>query len=390
MAGNSHAARDSSASQAARKRLEEYVQRSEAQQNTVLTQLMKSVIVDKLVPPGSMHFQTFTPPGANLPSVAERDLKLRVGLDEYTIHQHALGQMADVCGLTRAYQTKLKDSGQLWKLALLEHNLQTLFRNGEFRDRRGNQKRFLVRVVDKQIRGFLSQNYNRKLMTAPLLRTFIEHCRSHHAGPVETSATDVRVRVKYMLPIVFEPVDGEYVSFGVTFSNSDFGAARLSVSSAVMRIGSGTTAVLSDKFSRTHLGSIIQDSDLEMSEETAAKELEAVSSVIKDKIEQTLGEESIERGLKAIQVAHELKIPWYQVKNKLGDLLTKAEMNMMEVLLRDESSAITNLPPVQKTEGEAGATAWWLSNVVSHIANTEKDPDRKADLQEAAGRLISE
>ena len=378
-------ARTSDASVVARCRLEDRITRSEAQQEDVLRKVMEHTIVDKLVAPNSLHFDYFLNGG------------LHLQLDQWShIHRHAMGQMADVSGLTRTYMRRLVLEGvagipneEAWMHALLAYNFNTLFTETKFVDRKGKPKRYLLRMVNQQIRGFLSQNYNRKLVTAPLLRSFIENCRMHGAGPVETTASDVRVRVKYMLPHVFEPVDGEFVAFGVTFGNSDFGAGRLSVSGTVQRITSGTTAVLSDKYSRTHLGSVIQDSDIEMSKETADKELDTVRSAIGDTVNGLLGEEAIMRSIKIIQLAHEKEIPWYKLKQQIGSLLGKEDVSLLEHMLYGGASVI-DLPPLDMANSDDGKspTAWWAANAVGTFADKTEDPDRKSALQNLAGTLI--
>lgn len=376
-------AKDSRGSITASVRLEDRINVSEKKQNAVLSKVMGSIIIDKLVHPNGMQFEHM------LSKSGTGDVQL--ALDHWApIHPHAMGQIADVSGLTRTYKGRLADSPHDWAHELLVYNLNTLFSKTKFVDRKGAPKRFLVRMVNAEVRGFLSQNFNRKLTTAPLLRSFIENCRMHGAGPIETTATDVRVRVKYMLPYVFEPVAGEYVAFGVTFGNSDFGAGRLSISGTVMRITSGTTAVLSDKYSRTHLGSVIQDSDIEMSQETADKELDTVRSAIGDTVMGLLGEDAIRRSISVIQRAHDKEVPWHKLKNQIGSLLGKEEVDMLEHILHGGASVI-DLPPVNMGESDDGSspTAWWASNAVSTFADKADDPDRKSALQNLAGKLMT-
>lgn len=383
-------AKKSQAEMRARSRLNLLVTKSEKEQDRVLTQMMQHVIIDKLVYPQALDFiwieeqlQVRFHVPIRLPG------KKQDNAERYRIHNHAIGQMADVSGLTRTYLRRL-EAGEEWMHDLLCHNFDELFNKGKFVDRKGERKRFLVRLVGNQIRGFLSQNYNRKLTTAPLLRSFIEECRAQHAGPVSVTATDVRVYVQYMLPYVFEPVDGEFVSFGVAFGNSDFGCGKLTVSGVILRSASNTTTVLSDKYSRTHLGSVIQDSDIEMSKDTADKELDTVRSAIRDAVQQLLGQAAIKRYIAAIQAAHEKQIPWYKLKNRLTGTLTKDEVKYLEFLL-SESSPVTDLPPVETLEGAESATptAWWAANAVGSLATNNKDPDRKAELEAVAGSLFT-
>lgn len=384
-------AKESAAERLARQRLSSRVTKSEEEQNRVLTQMMEHVIVDKLVYPQALNFiwidnqlQVRFHVPLSLPG------KKQDNAERYRTHNHAIGQMADVSGLTRTFLRRLEASDEEWMHDLLCYNFDELFGKGKFVDRKGERKRFLVRLVGNQIRGFLSQNFNRKLTTAPLLRAFIEECRALYAGPVSVTTTDVRVYVQYMLPYVFEPVDGEFVSFGVAFGNSDFGCGKLTVSGVILRSASNTTTVLSDKYSRTHLGSVIQDSDIEMSKDTADKELDTVRSAIRDAVQQLLGQAAIKRYMTAIQTAHEKQIPWYKLKNRLTGTLTKDEVKYLEFLLSG-SSPVTDLPPVETLEDAESATptAWWAANAVGSLAVNNKDPDRKAELEAIAGSLFT-
>lgn len=306
---NTLEARDGAKKNTAMALLRSQVRLGVAQQSDVIQKAMSTVITDRLVMPKALFFQHRD--GVN-PCVALGEST--VAENWYSIHAHAMGQIADVSGITRTYVSRLR-SPMPWKQELLDYNLNQLFTHEEFTGRSGAPKRFLVRTVGQEVRGFLSQNFNYRLVTAPLLRTFIEACALHEAGPTEAQSTDVRCFIKCVLPCVFEPIDNEFVAFGVTFSNSDFGAGRLKLSGVVMRISSKTTSVLEDSYSRTHLGSVIQDSDIEMSDDTKLKELETVRGAIKDTVNGILSFETLERNIKAIQIAHEKEIPWYKLKD---------------------------------------------------------------------------
>lgn len=371
--------------EAAKKRLLASITRTESYQNEIMKQLMSTVIVDKLVWPKTLLFSLsgYYSKGVSLIGLPITE---NSSINWYTVNRHALGQIADVSGITRLYLSRLYDAEETWKKELLDHNLNTLMEKSEFSGKNGKPKRFLIRIVGDQIRGFLSQHYNRKLTTVPTLRTFVETCREYHAGPVDICRTDIRFMIKYMLPMVFEPVDGELVAFGASYTNSDFGAGRLQIGGVVMRIGSGhqTLSVLTDKYSRTHLGPIIQESDIELSQETDDKELAAAQSAIRDIVTHMLSQQSIEDNIKAIQLAHEKEIPWYQLKNKLKDLLSQQEVNYLEFMLNGTAPTL-DLPPIKQDT----ATAWWAANAVSSFAEKELDPDRRADLQNMAGQLIA-
>ena len=82
------AAHNSVRQQAAQARLRARIDKSETEQNEVLTRLMQHVIVDKLVPPRNLHF------AADGHQFSMKVEHAQVGShDYYTTHRHALGQI---------------------------------------------------------------------------------------------------------------------------------------------------------------------------------------------------------------------------------------------------------------------------------------------------------
>lgn len=376
-------AAESAACARARDQLHHHVARGAETANAVFERLKKVAIHDKLVAPTSMFFI-----GGSALSVAYSlpVMSTHGKTEEFSIHKHALTQMAGVAGIAQPFVTRLKD-GPAWEKELLAHNLNWLFHNGTYLDRKKQPAKFLVRHVGPEVRGFLSRSFNRKLMTVPLLKAFVNTCYEHQAAPIEASTSDIRSWLKCMLPVVFEPVPGEFVAFGLTFSNSDFGAGRLKIAGTVMRIASGTSAVLEDKYSKTHIGSVIQESDLEMSEETSELELATIKGAISDVVKAVLSRDSIETTLAAIATAAEQGIHWSRLKDVLATVLNKKEVENFKDLM---SADVIDLPPVQSfgDSDEKLPSLWWVVNALGKFANNELNPEKKADIELMAGSLL--
>lgn len=357
----------------------------EGKQADLVKQVAALHIRDKLVPPNRMYLR----------APARGVVRISYSADDSTsilVHPHALGQMCGVAGIPKLYVNRLI-KGEEWERALFEVNLTTLFVQGSYLDRARNQTKFLHRIVgaddNLELRGFLSRNFNRQLASLPLLRGFVMACREVGALPVEASSSSVRFSLKCFLPYVFEPVPGEFVSFGVTWSNSDFGAGRLKVAMSIMRISSGTTAVLEDAMSRVHIGSVIQDSDLELSDETAAKEVDTQVSAIQDAVRSQLSPKPVEKLLAALEKAAEEKVPWHRLRSELQRVLQKGEIADVKKMLESGIDDIVDLPPPGRDDnGNPIATRWWASNTLSWLATKEQNPDRKDELQLLAGDLL--
>lgn len=314
----------------------------------------------------------------------------------YHVHSNALNRMCNVAGIPIRYVRRLEagEQGQ-WERELGCLNLNELFYEGSFKDRDGKDKVFLHRIVgadneEPQVRGFLSRSFNRKLFSLPMLRGFVEACTKVGARPVEATVSDVNFGLKCVLPYVFEPAPGEFVSFGPAWSNSDFGAGRHKISLICSRISNGGIAVLQDRLSQVHIGSVIEEAEFELDDETLEKEAEAQVLAIRDAVVKLADPGSINRMLRAIAAAMKEEVPWVKLKGELSRYLRVKEVENVKLLLETGFSDIADLPPVGRTEdGSPVATRWWASNVVSWMAGKEVSSDRKEELQKLAGSLLT-
>lgn len=361
-----------------------------AQEEAALLQTVaKTIIVDKLVPPESMVFER-----------DEEELKLSYQMSgsmmrqRVTLHSHAFGQLCAKVNIPMNFANMLRtverSPEDWWKPELLALNLNTFFHKTEWKGTSSGPARFLHRIVDGELRGFLSRRYNRFLASAPLLSAFVDVCRFQGAKPIEASSTPVRSALKCIMPQVYEPFPGEYICIGVEWSNSDFGAGKLAVCQTVWRILTGSSSVLDESISRVHLGSIIQDSDLEVSDDTARKEVTAQQAAIADVVTQQLSDKTIERLVKAMKTAHEEEIPWSRLRSQLQRILNKSELEWMESCLDMGAKGIIDLPPVSfAPDHTTMPNSYWAASTLALLASECGDEDKKLDLQKAAGALLS-
>jgi hypothetical protein len=369
------------------------------QQLELLAQVARTVIRDKLVFPKAMVFSaddSTQGPGICITYLPEHGTP-----EQAMVHPHALGQLTDKSrpskdapGLNRKYVWELC-SGEFWHRELLADTLNRFYHMGSFVDRKKNPAKFLHRLVDNQLCGFLSRSFNRNLNTMASLKAFIEACAACGAGPFSSGTTLVRTYLKCVLPTIFEPVPGEFVAFGVNYANSDFGDGTLNISNVIYRVNStdllrqkyGSTMVLDSAFSRTHLGSIIQESDIELSDVTANKEVAAVNSAIKDVVAHQLNQETIDKILDAIRIAYRDKIPWSTVEELLTSVLGKKDAELAKHFL---DMTVEDLPPpFVNSDGTKEANGWWLSNLVGWFAENATDTNKKAELQDKAGEILA-
>lgn len=287
--------------------------------------------------------------------------------EKQKIHRHALAQMAEVAGVKDGYARALFEKGD-WGKELLATNLNELFKHDE--------KRHLVRVVDGEVRGFLSDKFRRR-DARPLLDAFIGACQLLGAVPVDGHALETKVAVKAVLPVVFEPVPNEIVGIGIQFGTSDFGHGAQTLRTLLLRLWCTNFATLEEMMREVHVGGRISE-DFEYSERTMRLDTAASASAIRDVVKSALAPERVAEVMDGIRAANEAKID----SRSVGAFL-KARLNKSETAAAVEkfnSPDVELLPP--------GNTMWRLSNAVSWLAGETKDGARKLELEQVAGELL--
>jgi hypothetical protein len=352
------------------------------EQEELLARVSAVVPRDKLVAPTSTFFSTDSNGELRIAYTKEEQ-------ERYSIHRHALTQLSQKVRLPVEWtkeQVQLSRA-ERWRAQLLAYVLQENYQNTKFLDRTGATPRFLHRLVGNELRGFLSRRFNRHIASAPLLRAFVEACTQVGAFPFSAIASDVKVALKCMLPDVFEPVKGQFVCIGVEWANSDFGAGRMQVAMSLWMPTADRFTVLDHILSRVHIGSVIEESDIELSEETALAEAKVQSMAIADSVKTQLSGDSVSKLLKAIEEAHAKDIPWDKLKPFLQGL-PKSDVATLEQMLQEGGGAI-DLPPVPtNAEGVKTPTKWWASAALSWLASEARDPEKRLDLEHRAGAFL--
>ena len=356
------------------------VETGEERQAEVLRQVSQMVIRDKLVAPTQMKFSG----GDNLELLAyyANDPE-----KTFTIHRHALGQIAgkDRVKIDMEYVNRMLRAKEAWRTDLIAHMLSVTYGNTDFRNKRDDNPKFLHRIVGQEIRGFVSRRFNRHIASAPLLRAFLEVCGELGAAPFDASASDVKFAVKCAIPYVFEPVKNEFIAIGIEWSNSDFGAGRMQVALCLWMPRGDRFSVFDQVLFRRHIGSIIEESDIEISDETAQKEAAAQASAIRDTVREQLSEKNIDIVLRTIELASQENIPWATLKGQFSRFLSRENLKTLEDALEQD---IIDLPPVKVVDEEKMPTRWWATQALSWLATRTTDMEKKLELERASSGFL--
>jgi hypothetical protein len=317
-------------------------------------------------------------PGNNVRAPLAVELKSVNGAP-LTIHNHALQQLCTKAGVPYAYLGELVKAKEPWARELAADILNKHY--NEKRDTKSENlstSKHLVRAVDGQMRGFLSDRY-RRLDSRPLLDTFAAKCQEFGAIPVEGTCTDVRVALKAYLPYIFEPVENEVMMLGVEWSNSDYGSGKHGLRAILWRLWCTNLATMEDVLSQVHIGGRLSE-DVEFSDRTYQLDTKAQVSALGDLVTNALAPKNTEALMATIKNANEQEIDWKNVSASLTKKLLKDELKAVRDAF--DSDDVVNLP--------AQKTVWRMSNALSWLATKTEDGDRKLDLQRMAGEIITD
>jgi len=299
---------------------------------------------------------------------------------EQRIHSHALGQLATRADIPTEYLRELagakgKDGKPVaWKRELAAHTLRQSYGN--------LGGRYLARSVDTgngyELRGVVSDKY-RRYDVVPLVEHFVKAIKLVDAVPLGGVSSDVRVSLRAVLPLIFEPVPNEVMLVGMELKNSDFGAGGFSLSLFIDRIWCTNLATMSDEFSKVHIGGRLPDS-IELSQKTYELDTQTMTSAVKDVVMASLGAKKVNALMAGIKSANEKEIDWKSAKTRLTKQLLKGELKEVEDAFESKDDVM--LPP--------GKSQWRLSNALSWIAQKSSDADRRMELERLAGKVLEE
>jgi hypothetical protein len=297
------------------------------------------------------------------------DGNLRVALNnsEFSVHRFALGQIAEIASVP----TKFVDSlaGTDWGRALMAHNLNEIFRHRD-------AKRHLVRTVNGEVRGFLSDQY-RRLDSRPLIEAFVAGVQKLGALPYKGYVSDTRICIQAILPDVFDAIPGEVIAFVLSLENSDFGNGALSLRVGALRIWCDNLAVFEENMRQIHLGRRL-DENIMFSQRTYELDTKTTVSALSDIVGVQLNREGIQKRMELLAANAGKSVDPQAAMKMLKDALGVGEAQ--KVIDAYRSADIEMLPQ--------GNNAWRLSNAISWVSNQETDAEKKLELMKLAGRVL--
>lgn len=341
--------------------------------------------MQRLLDEGKLQQDYIAPLGVNLrrqehaPVITfaggEEPLTMNMPDGQFSLHDNAIGQLADRMGVPSKYLRQLA-GGDIWSRQLAAHVLNE---HSSWTQR----SRVLVRSVGSQVRAVLSDSY-RRLDSVQILTAFVEEAAGQGAVIADALMTDTKIWAETILPMpIVVPTrnNGDVVIFaGARFSTSDYGNGSVDMRAFLLNGACLNGMVRESVMKQVHLGSKLPD-NLALSQRTYELDTKTTTSAIRDLTRGLFSRETLERKAYEIQGASEMEVDLDKEITRLtksGGLLKGEGEEVERILMRND--------PNDGVQG--GSTLWKLTQAITAHAR-ELTPERSRELHEISGNLLN-
>lgn len=340
--------------------------------------------MDRLISEGKIAQDYIAPIGVNLkindhsPVItfsANGSLRMDMPDGQFSLHDNAIGQLADRMGIPQRYLRGLA-SGEPWAKQLAatllnEHSGWT------------QRSRVLVRTVGTQVRGVLSDSY-RRLNSVEILTAFVQEAAQQGAVISDAYMNDTKIWAETILPTpltVPTANNGDVVIFaGARFSTSDYGNGAVDMRAFLLNGACLNGMVRESVMKQVHLGSKLPD-NLQLSQQTYELDTKTTVSAVRDLTKGLFSKDNLMKKAIEIQGASEINVDFEHELKRLtrdGGLLKQEGKEVEKILMRND--------PEDGVQG--GATLWKLTQAITAHAR-ELSPERSRELHELSGQLLN-
>lgn len=340
--------------------------------------------MERLVNEGKIAQDYIAPIGVNLkmndhsPVITfsgEDSLQMNMPDGKFSIHDNAIGQLADRMGIPSRYLRGLA-AGEPWA----KHLAATLLNEHSGWTQRS---RALVRTVGQQVRGVLSDSY-RRLNSVEILTAFVQEAADQGAVISDAYMNDTKIWAETILPtpiIVPTAKNGDVIIFaGARFSTSDYGDGAVDMRAFLLNGACLNGMVRESVMKQVHLGSKLPD-NLQLSQQTYELDTKTTVSAVRDLTKGLFSKDNLMQKAYEIQGASEIEVDFDHELKRLtrdGGLLKQEGKEVEKILMRND--------PEDGVQG--GATLWKLTQAITAHAR-ELTPERSRELHEISGQLLN-
>ena len=340
--------------------------------------------MERLINEGKIAQDYIAPIGVNLrakqhsPVITfggEGHLTMNMPDGQFTMHDNAVGQIADRMGIPQRYLRSLA-CGEPWAIMLAAYLLN---QHSDWTQR----SRVLVRTVGSEVRGILSDSY-RRLDSVEILTAFVQEAAQQGAVISDAYMNDTKVWAETILPQPISIPTAKNVTViifaGARFSTSDYGNGAVDMRAFLLNGACLNGMVRESVMKQVHLGSKLPD-NLQLSQETYELDTRTTVSAVRDLTSGLFSKDNLMKKALEIQGASEIDVDFDRELKRLtsgGGLLKSESKEVEKILMRnDPDDGVTG-----------GATLWKLTQAITAHAR-ELSPERSRELHELSGSLLS-
>lgn len=261
-------------------------------------------------------------------------VKMRIkGQDSlFELHNNAITQTGTKLGIHSAYLRSLMTGDEEYK-ALAAH---TLNKHSDWAE----GKRVLLRSVNNEVRGVLSDSYKR-MDSRKLLAAYFTAVKAHDATIIGANYEGTRFWVEAIVPnTIAIPTEKNGIvnmAFGVRLGNSEFGDGSLDIRSFMMQAICTNGMVTESLMRKVHIGSKLSD-DISLSNETYLKATEAAALTVRDIASHALNTDRIKKNIEIIQASSSMSINLdHELSSIMKKTVSKKEVGEIGNLLTNNS-----------------------------------------------------
>jgi hypothetical protein len=296
-----------------------------------------------------------------------------VNYDAFRLHDHAQGQIADKLGVPPSYLKSLI-GGKDWQKNLSVDIMNTHSANI-------TRERVLVRTVEGEVRGFLSDKY-RRLNSMEIFVAFLLAAQQNGNVLVDAHSGETKGFLEVINPNIIEfdtPLNGRnFAAIGARIRNSDFGDGALEVYQFLLMVRCMNGLVGESRLKEFHLGGRIPD-NISISEDTYRKDTAAKAALVGDIMKSLYTGDNTTAMIERIKGASAKEVDIVKEVERLPKLgLTMTESDAVGKVLMENN-------PDNGLQGSA--TLWKLVNGLTAVAR-DAAPERKRELELIAGNML--
>ncbi|WAM22719.1 MAG: hypothetical protein OI715_01075 (plasmid) [Candidatus Methanoperedens sp.] len=299
-----------------------------------------------------------------LTAVAEPE-RIVIDIPKFGTHpltRWAHDQLATKVQIPQAYYNKMIEAHNF---GLLANNVNAWLPTEDKR---------MIRIMDGNIRAILSDRY-RVMDNYDLVFLALDEFSKAGADVHKVNLTDSHLFIKAVTPkLQGEIRPGDIVQGGLIIKNSEVGASRFAVEPFVLRLKCTNGLVISQGYSRVHLGKRKEEGEFNWSSETINLENQAIWSAVRDVIGQTFDPANFEALVEKLKGNADtpVKEPVKAVDNVVTAIgLTEATKEMLLKNFLDEKDF----------------SQWGLTNALTATARQLPAPDEQVDLETKASNI---